>query len=390
MSAVDTLAELSGCGVSIWLDSLSRDRLESGGLAALARDRHVVGVTSNPAIFEQALRGSAAYDGQLRDLAVRGVPLEEAARLLTAYDVRWACDVLRDVHERTGGLDGRVSIEVDPRVADDAEKTIAEARALWWLVARPNAMIKIPATRAGLAAIAAATAEGISVNVTLIFGLDRYDEVMAAYLTGLEQAVAAGVDVSTIRSVASFFVSRIDTEVDARLNVIGSEPARALCGQVGVANARLAYQRYEAMIRSERWRRLEAAGAHRQRPLWASTGVKNPAYSDTLYVTSLIAADTVNTMPEATLDAVADHGRIEAGAITSAYAQAAGVLPELARLGIEYDDVVERLERQGVRRFVDAWSRLLEHLRESLSPADIRGRGESAEIAENKPAGSAQ
>lgn len=367
MSTVDKLAELSGRGVSIWLDSISRDRLDSGGLAALARDRHVVGVTSNPTIFEHALRSSAAYERQLRDLATRGVSPEEAARLLTGYDVRRACDVLRDVYERTGGLDGRVSIEVDPRVADDTEQTIAEARALWWLVARPNAMIKIPATRAGLPAITAATAEGISVNVTLIFGLDRYDEVISACLTGLEQAVEAGVDVSAIQSVASFFVSRIDTEVDARLNAIDTESARALRGQAGVANARLAYQRYEAMIGSERWRRLEAAGAHRQRPLWASTGVKNPAYPDTLYVTSLIAADTVSTMPEATLDAVADHGRITADAAKSSYAQAAHVLIELARLGIEYDDVVERLERQGVRAFVNAWSRLLERLRQSLS-----------------------
>jgi transaldolase len=216
MTTTDPLRDLAAQGVSVWLDSISRDRLSSGGLADLIVNRHVVGVTSNPTILEQALDGSAAYDDQFRDLALRSVAVEEAARLLTGYDIRWACDVLREVYDQTGGLDGRVSIEVDPRVADDTAKTIAEARALWWLVARPNAMIKIPATQAGLAAITAATAEGISVNVTLIFSLDRYEQVMDAYLTGLEQAHQAGIDLSTIRSVASFFVSRVDVEVRGR------------------------------------------------------------------------------------------------------------------------------------------------------------------------------
>ena len=367
MTATDPLTDLATQGVSIWLDSISRDRLSSGGLADLVASRHVVGVTSNPTIFEQALDGSAAYDGQLRDLAIRGVPVDEAARLLTGYDIRCACDVLRGVYEQTGGLDGRVSIEVDPRVADDTAKTIAEARALWWLIARPNVMIKIPATQAGLAAITAATAEGISVNVTLIFSLDRYDQVMDAYLTGLEQAHQAGVDLSTIRSVASFFVSRVDVEVDARLDKIHTEAARLLRGKAGVANARLAYRRFETVFGSERWRRLEAAGAHPQRPLWASTGVKNPEYPDVMYVTDLIAANTVSTMPQATLDAFADHGYAAADTVTGAYDEAEQVLAGLAEVGVDYDDVVELLEREGVRKFVDAWTLLLQHLAESLA-----------------------
>jgi transaldolase len=369
MTATDPLADLAAHGVSTWLDSISRDRLISGDLAELMMNRHVVGVTSNPTIFERALGGSTAYDGQIHDLAIRGVPADEAARLLTSYDIRWACDVLRGVYDATDGLDGRASIEVDPRVADDTAKTIAEARALWWLVARPNVMIKIPATSAGLAAITAATGEGISVNVTLIFGLDRYDQVVDAYLTGLEQAHAAGVDLSQIRSVASFFVSRVDVEVDARLDKIGSGRARTLRGQAGVANARLAYRRFEAVLRTERWQRLAAAGAHPQRPLWASTGVKNPDYPDTLYVTNLIAPDTVSTMPEPTLHAVADHGQIRPDAVGDTYDQAGQVLAALAEVGIDFNEVVELLEREGVRKFTEAWTQLLRALEESLATA---------------------
>ncbi|MFL6054968.1 MAG: transaldolase [Actinoallomurus sp.] len=372
MSPADPLTSLAAQGVSIWLDNISRDRLSNDGLAELMTRRHVVGVTSNPTIFEKALNGSVAYDGQVQDLAIRGVAVEEAARLLTSYDIRWACDVLRGVYDQTGGLDGRVSIEVDPRVADDTAKTVAEARALWWLVARPNVMIKIPATQAGLAAITAATAEGISVNVTLIFSLDRYDQVMDAYLTGLEQAHEAGVDLSAIRSVASFFVSRVDVEVDTRLAKIGTEKARRLRGQAGVANARLAYRRFEAVLGSERWRRLEAVGAHPQRPLWASTGVKNPEYPDVLYVTSLIAPNVVSTMPEPTLDAVADHGQISPDTVTGMYDQAEQVMAGLAEVGVEYDEVVELLEREGVRKFTDAWTLLLRHLEESLTAAAAR------------------
>jgi len=304
----DALADLSAEGVSIWLDDISRDRLRTGNLQDLVDNKHVVGVTSNPTIFQKALEKGTAYDAQVRDLKVREIGIDGVIRYLMAYDIRWACDVLRPVFDRTGGLDGRVSIEVDPRLAHETTRTTAEAKGLWWLVDRPNVMVKIPATEAGMPSIAEATAEGINVNVTLIFGLDRYDEVMDAYLTGLERAKENGIDLSTIRSVASFFVSRVDTEVDKRLDKIGSEAAKAVRGKAGVANARLAYERYEKVIASDRWQALAAAGAHVQRPLWASTGVKDPAYDDTMYVVDLVAPDTVNTMPEATLNAVADHG----------------------------------------------------------------------------------
>lgn len=378
MTDGDRLGELTDRGVSIWLDSISRDGLAGGGLAALVRDSHVTGVTSNPTIFEQAISQSRAYDEQIRDLAVRGVPVEEAARLLTAYDIRWACDILRGAYDRTGGRDGRVSIEVDPRIADDTVKTAAEARALWWLVDRPNAMIKIPAIQAGLGAITTATAEGVSVNVTLIFGLDRYSEVMDAYITGLEQASAAGRDLSAIRSVASFFVSRVDTEVDKRLEEIRGDQAPSLRGKAGVANARLAYQRFQAVLATGRWQRLAAAGACPQRPLWASTGVKNPAYPDTLYVDSLVAADTVSTMPGATLRAVADHGQVSPDAVTGAYDEAAQVLTDLSAVGVDYEDVVRLLEREGIRKFADAWTRLLERLRHALAES-------SAPVKEGTP-----
>ncbi len=226
-------------------------------------------------------------------------------RYLMAYDIRWACDVLRPVYDRTGGKDGRVSIEVDPRIAHDTDRTTAEAKGLNWLVDRPNVLIKIPATVEGLDSITAATAAGVSVNITLIFGLDRYDLVMDAYMTGLEQARKNGIKLQTIHSVASFFVSRVDTEIDKRLDKLGTDEARDLRGKAGIANARLAYERFEKVLASDRWKVLEQAGANRQRPLWASTGVKDPAYDDTMYVVELVAPETVNTMPEATLDAVA-------------------------------------------------------------------------------------
>src|SRR4051794_4347326 len=358
MTDVDRLAELSDHGVSIWLDSLNRERLRSGGLAALVRDRHVVGVTTNPTIFQQALANGAHYASQVHDLGLRGVSPEEAARSLIGYDVRWACDVLRPVYDRSDGLDGYVSIEVDPSVAHDPEKTVAEARALHWLIARPNVMIKIPATDAGLAAITAATAEGISVNVTLVFGLRRYAAVIDAYLSGLERAAAAGLELRTIRSVASLFVSRVDTEIDGRLDKVGTADAHELLGRAGIANSRLAYQHYEAVISTPRWRRLEAQGATRQRPLWASTGVKNPAYPDTMYVTQLVAPDTVNTMPEATLNAVADHAEFGTDTIQNSYEDAAIVLEALTHVGVDQEDVMSTLERDGVRKFVDSWNEL--------------------------------
>jgi transaldolase len=356
----DPLAELSDAGVALWLDDMSRERLRSGNLADLIAHKHIVGVTTNPTIFAKALSKGDAYDEQVRDLAVRGVALEEAVRSITTADVRWAADVLRPVYGATDGQDGRVSIEVDPRLAHDTAKTVAEAKALWWLVDRPNLFIKIPATKEGLPAITETLAAGISVNVTLIFSLQRYDEVMDAFFAGLEKAKAAGHDVSTIASVASFFVSRVDTEVDKRLDKLGSDEAKAVRGQAAIANARLAYQRYEKAFGDGRWAALKSAGAHPQRPLWASTGVKDPAYDDTRYVVDLVASGVVNTAPEPTIDAVADHGVIAGDTVTGRYAEAQQVLDSLAKLGVDYDDVVQTLEDEGVAKFEDSWKQLLD------------------------------
>ncbi|MGH8869605.1 MAG: transaldolase [Actinomycetes bacterium] len=362
----DRLAKLSNEGVAVWLDDMSRERLVSGSLAAMVRDRSVVGVTTNPTIFQKSVSGSDLYDGQVRDLALRRVTVDEALRSITTHDVRWACDVLRPVHDATDGLDGRISLEVDPRLAHDTARTVAEARALWWLADRPNLYIKIPATSAGLPAISQALAEGISVNVTLIFSLDRYDEVMEAFLDGMERARAAGHDLSRLGSVASFFVSRVDTEVDKRLAKIGSDEAEALRGAAGIANARLAYQRYERVFSSARWTALAAQGAHPQRPLWASTGVKDPAYDDTRYVVDLVAPGIVNTMPEPTLDAVADHGEVRGDTVRGAYAEAQAVLDRLAGLGVDYDDVVTLLEVEGVEKFEASWTELLDSVQAEL------------------------
>src|SRR3954454_13357475 len=366
MNMTEALAKLSDEGVSIWLDDISRERLRTGNLQELVDTKHVVGVTSNPTIFQKALDKGDAYDEQLRELALRKIEGDDAIRLLMAYDIRWGCDVLRPVFDATGGQDGRVSIEVDPRLAHDTERTTSEAKGLWWLVDRPNVMIKIPATQEGMQSITEATAVGISVNVTLIFGLDRYDAVMEAYVAGLEQAQEAGIDLSTIRSVASFFVSRVDTEVDKRLDKIGTPEAQALRGKAAIANARLAYERYEKVIGSDRWQALEQAGAHRQRPLWGSTGVKNPDYDDTMYVVELAAPDTVNTMPEATLNAVADHGEIRGNQIEGTYDDARKVLSDLDALGIGYDDVIEVLEAEGVQKFEDSYAQLAESVRTQL------------------------
>src|SRR6516165_9098774 len=281
----DALAQLTAAGVSVWLDDISRERLSTGNLEMLMRDLHVRGVTSNPTIFAKAISSGSAYQGQIADLAVRGVSVDEAARAITTYDIRWACDVLRPVYDQTEGLDGRVSIEVDPRLAHDTEATIAEARALWWLVDRPNLFIKIPAARQGIPAIAACLAEGISINVTLIFSLERYDAVMGAFMDGMERARQAGLDLAEIRSVASLFVSRVDTSIDSRLDKIGTAEAAAMRGKAAIANARLVYKHYERVFSSPRWAALRDAGATPQRPLWASTSVKDPAYPDTRYVT---------------------------------------------------------------------------------------------------------
>jgi len=361
----DSIARLRTAGVSVWLDDLSRERLTTGSLAAL-RDRGVSGVTTNPTIFAKAISDSDAYDGQIRDLRLRRVPADQMLRELTASDVRQACDVLRPAYEATSGVDGRVSIEVDPRIAHDTGRTVAEARALWWLVDRPNLFIKIPAARQGLPAITACLAEGISINVTLIFSLARYAEVIEAFLAGLEAARTAGRDLSGIASVASFFVSRVDTEVDRRLDKLGTQQAATLRGQAAIANARLAYQRYEQAIATGRWRSLERAGARPQRPLWASTSVKDPGYDDTRYVTGLIAPGVINTMPEATLRAVEDHGKIPGDSIHGSYEQSQALLDSLAALGIDYADVVQALEDQGVAAFDASWDHLGQRLATTL------------------------
>ncbi|MEU7880268.1 transaldolase [Microbispora bryophytorum] len=365
----ENLKRLTDAGVSIWLDDISRERLRSGNLAALIRDKNVTGVTSNPTIFASALSKGDAYDAQLRDLATRGVTVEEAVRAITTFDIRWAADVLRPVFDATRGVDGRVSIEVDPRLARRTEATIAEARALWWLVDRPNLHIKIPATVEGLPAITQAISEGISVNVTLIFSLERYRQVMDAWLSGLEKAKANGLNLATIESVASFFVSRVDTEIDKRLDKIGSPEAAELKGKAAVANARLAFAAYEEVVNSPRWQTLRAAGARPQRPLWASTGVKNPDYPDTLYVEQLVTAGIVNTMPEKTLDSSADHARISGDTIRPFYQQAWDVMASLKQAGIDYDDVVRALEEEGVEKFEASWNELLETVDSELRKA---------------------
>ena len=364
----DSLARLRAAGVSVWLDDLRRERLTSGRLAALVRDKHVSGVTTNPTIFARSIADSDAYSDQIRDLQVRQADPGQALRELTTFDVRWACDVLRPVYDVTGGADGRVSIEVDPRISRDPAQTVAEARALWWLVDRPNLFVKIPAVQQGLPAISACLAEGISINVTLIFSLARYAEVIEAFLAGLEAARAAGRDLSGIASVASFFVSRVDTEVDRRLDKIGTDRAAAVRGKAAIANARLAYQRYKHATSTQRWKSLERAGARPQRPLWASTSVKDPAYEDTRYVTGLVAPNVVSTMPEATLNAVADHGQIPDDSIHGTYDQSQGVLRELAALGIDYHNVVQVLEDQGVSAFEASWDQLGQRLATTLHP----------------------
>ncbi|HET7902627.1 MAG TPA: transaldolase, partial [Candidatus Nanopelagicales bacterium] len=331
----------------------------------LVEGSHVVGVTTNPSIFDKAITsGASEYAAQVKDLAVRGVDLGEAVRALTTYDVRWACDVLAPVHESSGGVDGRVSIEVDPRLARNTAATVAEAKALHWAVDRPNVLIKIPATVEGLPAITAVLAEGISVNVTLIFSVDRYRAVLDAWLSGLEQAAANGHDLATIESVASFFVSRVDTEVDKRLG--DGSPLR---GTAAIANARVAFETFQQVLAGERWKALAAKGAHVQRPLWASTGVKDPAYSDTRYVVDLVTQHVVNTMPEATLDACRDHGEVTGDTVVPEIASAHAALAALREAGVDLDDVVRVLEEEGVEKFVTSWEQLLSAVQDALTAA---------------------
>jgi transaldolase len=354
----DPLADLAAAGVAVWLDDLSRELLAGGGLQSLVAGRHVVGVTTNPTIFASALSRGDRYNDQLADLAARGADVDTAVLAVTTDDVRAGCDVLAPVHAQTAGLDGCVSIEVDPRLSRDPAATAGMARQLWATVNRDNLYIKIPATHEGLAAITEVISQGISVNVTLIFSLDRYRAVQDAYLSGLEQAHAAGRDLTAIRSVASFFVSRVDTEVDARLDQLGTPGAAALKGSAAIANARLAYQAHEQLTATERWQRLARLGARPQRPLWASTGVKDPAYPDTKYVAGLVAAGTVNTMPGPTLEAFADHGQVSGDTITGSYDAARQFLDQLAAAGIDFDDVTEHLEREGLAKFEKSWSEL--------------------------------
>ena len=369
MNTHSPLTDLSQAGVSIWLDDLSRDRITSGALAALIESRNVVGVTTNPTIFAGALAKGDAYDAQVAELARAGKNVTEAVFEITTTDVAHGCDIFRDVWENSNGVDGRVSIEVEPGAAHDAAETIAEGVALWEKIDRPNVMIKVPATVEGLEAIAELTARGISVNVTLIFSLERYREVINAYLIGLERAHTAGIDLSTIHSVASFFVSRVDTEIDKRLEALGTEEARALKSKAGVANARLAYQVFHQSFESERAAVLLAAGANPQRPLWASTGVKDPALDDTTYVVELVAHGVVNTMPEKTMEAVFDHGVVRGDTIQDHYAAANEVLDELDALGISYEQVTSLLEKEGVDKFVVSWNELLDTVSAALGAA---------------------
>ena len=370
MTQNPNLAALSAAGVSVWLDDLSRDRLRTGNLQELIDTKCIVGVTTNPTIFQHALSAGNAYDEQVAELAERGADVDATIRTVTTDDVREGCDVLRPQWEASDGVDGRVSIEVDPRLAQDTDKTAQQAIELWKIVDRPNLLIKIPATKAGLPAITSTLAEGISVNVTLIFSVERHREVMDAYLAGIEAAKKAGHDVSKIHSVASFFVSRVDTEIDDRLEKIGTDEALALRGEAGVANARLAYAAYqEVFVGGQRYGALKVDGARVQRPLWASTGVKNPAYSDTLYVTELVAPNTVNTMPEKTIDAVADHGVITGDTITGRAGEAQAVFDKLEAVGVDLTDVFLVLEDEGVEKFEKSWQELLAATQEQLDAA---------------------
>jgi transaldolase len=368
-NATSPTAELSALGVSIWLDDLSRERIASGGLQKLIDDRNVVGVTTNPTIFAAALAKGDAYDAQVAELAKAGTSVTDAVFEITTHDVSNACEIFTSVYEESGGKDGRVSIEVEPGLAHDSDGTTAEAKRLWAKVAAPNAMIKIPATVEGLKAITDTIAAGISVNVTLIFSLERHRQVINAYLTGLEQAKAAGHDLTKIHSVASFFVSRVDTEINNRLDAIGTEEAKALKSKAGVANAQLAYEVFLGAFESERAQTLLADGANVQRPLWASTGVKDASLPDTLYVTELAVADVVNTMPEKTLEATFDHGVIDGDHVTGSYAAANAVLDAIAEQGISYDEVTELLEKEGVEKFVVSWNELLDTVTAALEAA---------------------
>ena len=353
-------------GVSIWLDDLSRTRLESGDLARLIETSEVTGVTTNPTIFANAIAGSDSYDSAVKALGGDGADVDEAIEALTTSDVAEAARLFRPIFDATNGEDGRVSIEVAPPLAHDADATVASAKALWERVGEPNAMIKIPATEEGLRAIADTIAAGISVNVTLVFSLTRYRHVVEAFLQGLEKARAAGHDLSQIRSVASIFVSRVDSEIDSRLDALDDPAAAGLKGKAGIANCVLAHEIHSQLFTSERFRVLELAGARPQRLLWASTGVKNPDYGDTMYVSGLVADNTVNTMPEPTMEAFADHGEVTSEISSDDYRAADEVFDRLARLGIDYAEVMTVLEKQGLEKFDVSWVELQDTIRTAL------------------------
>lgn len=367
MSTPANIDALAAAGTSVWLDDLSRDRLRSGNLAEVIEDKGVVGVTTNPAIFANAMSQGTAYDEQLRELAAADTPAETAVFEMAALDVADACDVFRPIYEHTQGLDGRVSLEVDPRLANEREATVTQAKELAAKVDRENLMIKIPATEECLPAIADVLAEGISVNVTLIFSVSRYIQVMEAFVEGISRADEAGKDLSTIHSVASFFVSRVDTEIDKRLDAIGTDAAKELKGKAGVANAQLAYDAFkENLLNNPDWNKLAEKGARVQRPLWASTSVKNPEYPDTLYVTELAGPRTVNTMPENTLDATIDHGEIRGDTLSGTAEDARAIFAGLDEAGVNLADVWVVLEEEGVQKFVASWNELLGTLSEQL------------------------
>ncbi|MFY2789862.1 transaldolase [Rhodococcus sp. MALMAid1271] len=370
MTQNKNLAELSAAGISVWLDDLSRDRIRSGNLQDLIDTKSVVGVTTNPSIFQAALSKGDAYDEQVTKLAGEGADVETTIRTVTTDDVREACDILMPVYEASAGVDGRVSIEVDPRLAHETDKTYDQAVELWKIVDRPNLLIKIPATEEGIPAIAKAIGEGISVNVTLIFSVERYELVMNAYLDGLETARAAGHDLDKIHSVASFFVSRVDSEIDSRLDAIGTPEAEALKGKAALANTRLAYVAYQQVFEvAPRFHELAGSGGRPQRPLWASTGVKSDAYPDTMYVTELVSPNTVNTMPEKTMDAVADHGEITGDTVTGKGPESQEIFDKISALGIDLTDVFLTLENEGVQKFESAWNELLDATGEQLARA---------------------
>jgi transaldolase len=360
------LAQLAANGVSIWLDDLSRTRIESGDLASLIESRSVVGVTTNPTIFAGAIGKGEGYGPQVAELAATGADAAKAIFEITTKDVADACDIFAGVYASSNGFDGRVSIEVEPGLANDADATISQAKQLFAKVDRENVMIKIPATKPGLAAITAVIAEGISVNVTLIFSIQRYREVIDAYIAGIELAKAAGHDLSKIHSVASFFVSRVDTEIDKRLEAAGRSDLKS---KAALANARLAYELFEQQFATERWTGLESAGANKQRPLMASTGVKDPALLDTLYVTELVAPMLVNTMPEKTMEAVFDHGVVPANSITGHYEASRQVLADVAAAGVSYDDATALLETEGVDKFIVSWNELVASVDAALEAA---------------------